>query len=160
MYNILFLCTHNSARSVLGEVVATTQSNGIFKGFSAGSTPSGKINPFALEVADELGLSRDGLYSKSWDEFATPTAPKMHFIITVCDNAANEVCPIWPGNPTSAHWGFEDPSRIEGNDEVKRAAFQSVAEELTRRIRLLSSMPIQSMSASDIQNQLKILGES
>jgi len=160
VYNILFLCTHNSARSVLGEVVATTQSNGIFKGFSAGSTPSGKINPFALEVADKLGHSRDGLYSKSWDEFAKSTSPKMHFIITVCDNAANEVCPIWPGNPTSAHWGFEDPSRIEGDDEVKRAAFQSVADELTRRIRLLSSMSIRSMSVGDIQNQLKLLGES
>jgi len=160
VYNILFLCTHNSARSVLGEVVATTQSNGIFKGFSAGSTPSGKINPFALEVADKLGHSRDGLYSKSWDEFAKSTSPKMHFIITVCDNAANEVCPIWPGNPTSAHWGFEDPSRIEGDDEVKRAAFQSVADELTRRIRLLSSMSIRSMSVGDIQNQLKLLEES
>jgi len=160
VYNILFLCTHNSARSVLGEVVATTQSNGIFKGFSAGSTPSGKINPFALEVADKLGHSRDGLYSKSWDEFAKSTSPKMHFIITVCDNAANEVCPIWPGNPTSAHWGFEDPSRIEGDDEVKRAAFQSVADELTRRIRLLSSMSIRSMPVGDIHNQLKLLGES
>ncbi|MEK9963229.1 MAG: arsenate reductase ArsC, partial [Betaproteobacteria bacterium] len=98
MYNILFLCTHNSARSVLGEVVALSQSKGMFKGFSAGSDPSGKINPFALEIADELGVSRENLYSKSWDEFAKVGSPQMDFIITVCDNAANEVCPIWPGN--------------------------------------------------------------
>ncbi|MEL0069725.1 MAG: arsenate reductase ArsC [Betaproteobacteria bacterium] len=160
MYNILFLCTHNSARSVLGEVVALSQSKGMFKGFSAGSDPSGKINPFALEIADELGVSRENLYSKSWDEFAKVGSPQMDFIITVCDNAANEVCPIWPGNPTSAHWGFEDPSQVTGDENTKRAAFRRVAAELTRRIQVLCSMPLATMSSGDIENHLRLLGKS
>ena len=118
-YNILFLCTHNSARSVLGEALASTHHSGRFVGYSAGSTPGGKVNPFAAELALKMGYPADKLRSKSWDEFAAPGAPVMDFIITVCDNAAGEVCPIWPGHPATAHWGFPDPSQVTGDDEAK-----------------------------------------
>jgi len=134
MVNLLFLCTHNSARSVLGEVVTNTIGAGIFTAYSAGSTPSGRVNPFAIEVAAQLGVSADTLHSKSWDEFAKPDAPNIDVVITVCDSAANEVCPIWPGHPITVHWGFEDPSNLEG-DEKKREGFKQVALEIERRVK-------------------------
>jgi len=156
-YNILFLCTHNSARSVLAEAVASTQTNGKFVGYSAGSTPGTKVNPFAAELAKEMGYPEDKLRSKSWDEYGLPDAPKMDFIITVCDNAAGEVCPFWPGKPATAHWGFPDPSQVHGSDEEKRRAFRDVMYGLKKRIELLSALPIEKLDALSIQQELKKL---
>ena len=137
-YNILFLCTHNSARSVLGEALASTHPSGKFVGYSAGSTPSTSINPIARELALEMGYEESKLRSKSWDEYGLPDAPQMDFIITVCDNAAGEVCPVWPGKPATAHWGFPDPSQVKGNDLEKKSAFISVMNGLKKRIDLLA----------------------
>ncbi len=156
-YNILFLCTHNSARSILGEALASTDPSGRFTGFSAGSTPGGKVNPFAAELAVRMGYPSDQLRSKSWDEFAAPDAPKMDFIITVCDNAAGEVCPVWPGNPATAHWGFPDPSQVSGDDEAKRKAFMEVAAGLRKRIELLAALPLEKLDAMSLQSELKKL---
>ena len=141
-YNILFLCTHNSARSVLGEALASTHQSGLFVGYSAGSTPGTSVNPIAAELAKEMGYDQSKLRSKSWDEYGLPDAPKMDFIVTVCDNAAGEVCPVWPGNPATAHWGFPDPSQVQGTDEEKRKAFKDVMIGLKKRIELLASMPL------------------
>ncbi len=159
-YNILFLCTHNSARSVLGEVVASTLTGGRFVGYSAGSTPGGKVNPFAVEIAQKMGYPLEKLRSKSWDEFALPDAPRMDFIITVCDNAAGEVCPIWVGQPVTAHWGFPDPSQAPGDDEAKRRAFQDVMLGLKKRIQLLADLPLASLEAMSIQQKLKDIHHS
>jgi arsenate reductase len=150
-YNILFLCTHNSARSVLGEALASTHPSGKFVGYSAGSTPGTKVNPFAAEIAKELGYPESQLRSKSWDEFALPGAPKMDFIITVCDNAAGEVCPFWPGQPATAHWGFPDPSQVQGSDLEKRAAFNTVMNGLKRRIDILASMPLEKLDSMTLK---------
>jgi arsenate reductase (thioredoxin) len=158
-YNILFLCTHNSARSVLGEALASTHPSGRFVGYSAGSTPGTRVNPFAAEIASELGYDNSKLRSKNWDEFALPDAPKMDFIITVCDNAAGEVCPIWPGHPASAHWGFPDPSQVSGSDEDKRRAFRAVMIGLKHRIDMLVDLPIEKLDALTIQNELKKLAK-
>jgi arsenate reductase len=157
-YNILFLCTHNSARSVIGEALAATHPSGKFIGYSAGSTPGTQVNPFAAEIAAKLGYPATKLRSKSWDEFALPGAPSMDFIITVCDNAAGEVCPIWPGKPATAHWGFPDPSQVSGSDDDKRRAFRDVMAGLQKRIDLLASLPIDKLDAMSIQAELKKLG--
>ena len=141
-YNILFLCTHNSARSVLGEALASTHPSGKFVGYSAGSTPGTSINPIARELALGMGYDENKLRSKSWDEYGLPDAPQMDFIVTVCDNAAGEVCPYWPGKPVTAHWGFPDPSQVKGNDLEKKSAFISVMNGLKKRIDLLASMPL------------------
>ena len=156
-YNILFLCTHNSARSILGEALASTDPSGRFSGYSAGSTPGGKVNPFAAELAIKMGYPTDRLRSKSWDEFAAPGAPKMDFIITVCDNAAGEVCPVWPGSPATAHWGFPDPSQVAGDEEAKRKAFMDVASGLQKRIELLAALPLEKLDAMSLQSELKRL---
>lgn len=153
-YNILFLCTHNSARSILGEALASTDPSGRFVGYSAGSTPGGKVNPFAAELALQMGYPADQMRSKSWDEFALPGAPAMDFIITVCDNAAGEVCPIWPGKPAAAHWGFPDPSQVPGDDEAKRKAFREVMLGLRRRIELLAALPLEKLDAMSLQSEL------
>ena len=155
-YNILFLCTHNSARSVLGEALASTHPSGKFVGYSAGSTPGTSINPFARELALEMGYDESKLRSKSWDEYGLPDAPKMDFIITVCDDAAGEQCPYWPGKPTTAHWGFPDPSRIQGTDEDKMRAFKDVMIGLKKRIEILASLPLDkldSLSLNEIHTQ-------
>jgi protein-tyrosine-phosphatase len=155
-YNILFLCTHNSARSIIGEALASTHPSGKFIGYSAGSTPGTRVNPFAAEIAKELGMDVALLKSKSWDVFGEPNAPQMDFIITVCDNAAGEVCPFWPGHPVSAHWGFPDPSQVVGTDLEKRAAFNEVMNGLKKRIDILASMPLEkldSMSLKEIHNK-------
>jgi arsenate reductase len=155
-YNILFLCTHNSARSIIGEALASTHPSGKFIGFSAGSTPGTRVNPFAAEIAKELGMDVALLKSKSWDVFSEPNAPQMDFIITVCDNAAGEVCPFWPGHPVSAHWGFPDPSQAVGTDLEKRAAFNEVMNGLKKRIDILASMPLEkldSMSLKEIHSK-------
>jgi protein-tyrosine-phosphatase len=154
-YNILFLCTHNSARSVLGEAVASTQTGGRFVGYSAGSTPGGKVNPFAVELAQSMGYPLEKLRSKSWDEFALPDAPRMDFIITVCDNAAGEVCPYWVGQPVTAHWGFPDPSQVSGSDDDKRRAFHEVMMGLKKRIQLLADMPLDKLDALSLQQKIK-----
>ena len=151
-YNILFLCTHNSARSVLGEALASTHPSKKFVGYSAGSTPGGKVNPFAAQIAKELGYPESQLRSKSWDEFSLPDAPKMDFIVTVCDNAAGEVCPFWPGKPITAHWGFPDPSRVQGTDMEKRAAFNEVMNGLKKRLDILASMPLEKLDSMSLKN--------
>ena len=151
-YNILFLCTHNSARSVLGEALASTHPSKKFVGYSAGSTPGGKVNPFAAQIAKELGYPESQLRSKSWDEFSLPDAPKMDLIVTVCDNAAGEVCPFWPGNPITAHWGFPDPSQVQGTDLEKRTAFNTVMNGLKKRIDILASMPLEKLDSMTLKS--------
>ena len=151
-YNILFLCTHNSARSVLGEALASTHPSGKFVGYSAGSTPGTSVNPFAKELALEMGYDERNLRSKSWDEYGLPDAPKMDFIITVCDNAAGEVCPFWPGNPATAHWGFPDPSQAQGSDEYKRRAFKDVMIGLKKRIDLLADMTLETLDSLSLKD--------
>ena len=150
-YNILFLCTHNSARSVLGEALTSTHPSGKFVGYSAGSTPGTSINPIARELALGMGYDENKLRSKSWDEYGLPDAPQMDFIVTVCDNAAGEVCPYWPGKPATAHWGFPDPSQVKGNDLEKKAAFISVMNGLKKRIDLLASMPLDSLDSMSLK---------
>ena len=156
-YNILFLCTHNSARSILGEALASTHSSGKLIGYSAGSTPGGKVNPFAAELAIQMGYAADKLRSKSWDEFSGPDAPAMDFIITVCDNAAGEVCPVWPGKPATAHWGFPDPSQAQGDDDAKRRAFRDVMVGLKHRIELLAALPLDRLDTLSQQAELRKL---
>ncbi len=141
VYNVLFLCTHNSARSVMAEALLNTIGLGRFQAFSAGSQASGKVNPFAIEKAATLGYLTDQLRSKNWDEFALETAPHMDMIITVCDNAAGEVCPIWPGHPATAHWGFPDPAAVSGSDTEKREAFDKVFHQIRFRVQLLANLP-------------------
>lgn len=154
-YNILFLCTHNSARSVVGEVLATQTSKGKFIGYSAGSTPGGKINPFAVEIAEKYKYDLSKLRSKSWDEYAQADAPQMDFIITVCDNAAGEVCPFWPGKPATAHWGYPDPSSVEGGDDAKRQAFKAVELGLKKRLEILLNLPLEKLDALSLSAELK-----
>ena len=139
--HVLFLCTGNSARSILAEVLMNTLGRGRFVAHSAGSHPTGRVNPFAIELLQRNGLPTDGLRSKSWGEFAAPGAPRLDFIFTVCDNAAGEVCPIWPGHPVSAHWGIADPAAVEGSDDDKRRAFLAAMAALQRRIALFLSLP-------------------
>ena len=150
-YNILFLCTHNSARSVLGEALSSTHPSGKFKGFSAGSTPGNSVNPIAADIAEELGMDRTLLKSKSWDVFGGPDAPKMDFVITVCDNAAGEVCPFWPGQPATAHWGFPDPSQIQGTDLEKRKVFNDVKNGLKKRLDILAALPLEKLDSMSLR---------
>lgn len=157
-YHILFLCTHNSARSILGEALASTHPSGKFIGYSAGSTPGGKVNSFAYELAVGMGYPSERLRSKSWDEFAGHNAVAMDFVITVCDNAAGEVCPVWPGRPVTAHWGFPDPSQVEGDDEHKRRAFRDVMLGLQKRIDLLAALPLEKLDQMSMQAELRKLG--
>jgi protein-tyrosine-phosphatase len=154
-YNILFLCTHNSARSILAEALSTVISNGRLIGFSAGSYPSSVVNPFAIKVASELGYDISKLRSKSWDEYAKEDAIEMDFVITVCDNAANEICPYFPASPTTAHWGFADPSSVEGTEEEKLNAFRIVAEGLKQKINKLLALDLDNLSINDIKNEIK-----
>lgn len=158
-YNILFLCTGNSARSIMAEALATTMSKGRFKGFSAGSKPGGKVNPFAIEQVKKTGYPIDNLRSKSWDEFADPQAPHMDFIITVCDNAAGEACPVWPRHPATAHWGFEDPAAAEGSDEEKRAAFEKIFNQITTRMHAFVSLPMHALDEQAIRQEIRKIGE-
>ena len=141
IYNVLFLCTGNSARSIMAEAMLNELGRGRFRAYSAGSHPTGQVNPLAVETLASAGMPTAGLRSKSWDEFARPGAPQMDFILTVCDNAAAEACPVWPGKPITAHWGVPDPAAVEGPDEAKRAAFRSAAATLRRRIELLVADP-------------------
>ena len=157
IYNVLILCTGNSARSILGEVLFNVLGKGKFKACSAGSKPAGRVNPGALEWLQAQRYSLEGLRSKSWGEFAIPGAPEFDFIFTVCDNAAGEVCPIWPGKPATAHWGIPDPAHIEG-DEARRAAFNKAAEQLARRIRMFMSLPIEKLNQLELKEKLVAIG--
>ena len=157
-YNILFLCTGNSARSILAEGLMNHLSEGRFKAYSAGSQPMGRVNPLAIETLQALGYATDGMSSKSWDVFATEDAPKMDFVITVCDNAAGEACPYWPGSPMTAHWGFADPSHVEGDEDAKRAAFAKTAQAIAHRLRLFLSLPMDKLDKLSLQQQLKHIG--
>jgi arsenate reductase len=155
IFNVLFLCTHNSARSVLAEAILNKFGGGKFRAFSAGSHPKSAPNPFALDKAEQLGFARDSFKSKSWDEFAIPGAPHMDIIITVCDDAAGEVCPVWLGHPATAHWGFPDPSATEGDDAAKRAAFDATFHAIKRRIDLLINLPVEKLERLALANELK-----
>jgi arsenate reductase len=156
-YKVLVLCTGNSARSILGEVLFNSMGKGKFKAYSAGSKPAGKVNPGALEWLNEKGYSTEGLRSKSWNEFSNPYAPRVDFVITVCDNAAGEVCPLWPGQPMTAHWGIPDPAHIEG-DEPRRKAFNHAADQLARRIQLFISLPFDKLDKLVLKEKLSEIG--
>ena len=159
-YNVLFLCTGNSARSILGEALLNSMGRGRFRAWSAGSHPGGRVNPFALEILSRNGFATEGLRSKSWDEFAAPGAPEFDFIFTVCDSAAAETCPVWPGHPMSAHWGIPDPAAVEGDDETKRRAFRDAFSRLQRRISLLVNLPVQSLDKLSLQKELGEIGRT
>ena len=159
--NVLFLCTGNSARSVMAEALLTMLGNGRFKGYSAGSKPGGTVNPFAIEQIKNFmaDYPTAELRSKSWDEFAAANAPRMDIIITVCDNAAGEVCPFWPGRPATAHWGFADPAAVDGNDAEKRAAFSLIFNQILKKIGVLAQLKLDAMDDEQIGQALKKIGE-
>jgi arsenate reductase len=156
-YKVLVLCTGNSARSILAEVLFNQLGKGRFVAYSAGSKPAGQVNPGAVELLQEKGFSIEGLRSKSWDEFAAPGAPEIDFIFTVCDNAAGEVCPIWPGKPATAHWGIPDPAHVEG-EEARRVAFKKAYDQLARRIQLFMSLPIEKLDKLVLKEKLAEIG--
>jgi arsenate reductase len=157
-YNILVLCTGNSARSILSEVLLNVRGEGRFSAWSAGSHPTGRVNPFAIDVLRRHGLSTTGLRSKSWDEFAAPEAPRLDFVITVCGNAAGEVCPVWPGLPGTAHWGVPDPAAVEGSDAERAAAFDAAFEVLDRRVMLFAQLPFDALDAAAILRHARDIG--
>lgn len=160
IYNVLFLCTGNSARSVMAEVLLNKLGAERFRAFSAGSRPAGKVNPYTIELLERKGHPVAGLSSKSWDAFSRPEAPHMDMIITVCDNAAGEACPVWPGKPVTAHWGFEDPAAFEGSHEAKSAKFNQIYVEIMARVRLLVNVPVERLDRMAIQAQLRSIGKS
>ena len=157
-YQILILCTGNSARSIMAEAIINTLGAGRFVAHSAGSQPAGRVHPLALEKLSAIGYPTAQLRSKSWDEFAAADAPQMDFIITVCDNAAGETCPLWPGQPISAHWGFPDPAAVQGSEAEQRAAFEQVFQRITQRVRLLLNLPLASLDALAFRRELQNIG--
>jgi len=157
-YNVLFLCTGNSARSILGEAVLNHLGKGRFRGFSAGSTPKDAVNPMTLEVLQAAGIPTEGLRSKAWDEFATAGAPQMDFVFTVCDNAAGEACPVWPGQPMTAHWGIEDPAAVEGPEFRRRAAFEEALRFMRNRIGAFVNLPLASIDRLSLHSKLRGIG--
>lgn len=157
-YNVLFLCTGNSARSILAEAILNKEGAGRFRAFSAGSYPKGQVHPEALRLLDELGFQTGGNCSKSWDEFATEEAPQLDFVFTVCDNAAGEICPVWPGQPMTAHWGIEDPAAIEGERQVE--AFRNAFYALQRRIGLFLALPLESIDEMSLKTHLREIGRT
>jgi arsenate reductase len=158
-YNVLFLCTGNSARSILAESLLIHWGRGRFNAYSAGSFPKGQVHPLALDLLKRINLPAEGFRSKSWDEFAAPGAPPLDFIFTVCDNAAGEVCPVWPGKPTTAHWGIADPAAVEGSDTDKAIAFRKALKELETRIKLFTELPIASLDQPTLREQLRAIGQ-
>jgi arsenate reductase len=158
VFNVLFLCTGNTARSILAEAILRHNSKGRFNAFSAGSKPKGEVNPFALKVLNRYDLSTDGLRSKSWSEYEGTDAPKMDFIFTVCDNAANEACPIWPGHPAVYHWGIEDPAAVEGTDIEKERAFVMAFNYMRNRILAFINLPIESLDKLTLKQRLDEIG--
>lgn len=160
VYNVLFLCTGNSARSILAEVQLNVLGRGKFKAFSAGSYPNGTVNPFAIEFLQSNGFPTEGLRSKSWNEFAVEGAPVMDYVITVCDQAAGEQCPYWPGQPMSAHWGVPDPAAIEGTDDQKRRAFRDTAAIMRRRVEMFTALPAASLDRLSLKSKLDEIGKA
>ena len=160
IFNVLFLCSGNSARSILAEAILNGVGAKRFRAYSAGSHPTGKVNPFALEILRASGLPGAELRSKSWDEFAAPGAPHLDFVFTVCDKAAGEVCPLWPGQPISAHWGIEDPAAVRGSDEQKRKAFRGAFNLLQRRISIFANLPFARLDAIAIKRELDAIGRA
>lgn len=159
-FNVLFLCTGNSARSIIAESLLNQWGHGRFVGYSAGSFPKGEVHPLALELLSNMKVPTANLRSKSWDEFAAPGAPQMHFVFTVCDSAAGEVCPIWPGQPMTAHWGIADPAAVSGSDKERRTAFRTAFSELDSRIKMFTSLPIRSLDRIKLQERLNAIGRS
>ena len=159
-YNVLFLCTGNSARSIMAEALLNQLGRGRFRGYSAGSHPNAKVNPLALELLKQARMPTEGLRSKAWEEFAVPEAPKLDFVFTVCDNAAGAVCPIWPGQPMTAHWGVEDPAAVQGSDEQKRRAFSTAFNQLRNRIAMLVSLPLTRLDRMALKKKLDAIGKS
>jgi arsenate reductase len=158
IYNVLFICTGNSARSIMAESMMNFLGRGRFNGYSAGSHPQGQVNPLALKTLAAMRLPHEDFRSKNWDEFAQPGAPEMDFVFTVCDNAAGEVCPMWPGQPMTAHWGAEDPAAAEGTEEQKLQVFRSVALTLKRRIELFLALPLHKLDAVALRKHLQGIG--
>jgi protein-tyrosine-phosphatase len=159
-YNVLFLCTGNTARSILAETLINHWGRGKFRGYSAGSHPKGKVNPIAIELLQRMRLRTEGLRSKDWAEFAAPGAPHLDFVFTVCDNAAAEVCPVWPGQPMTAHWGVPDPAAVEGDDTAKWLAFRDAFKALENRIKIFVSLPIASLDKLKLQERLNAIGKA
>ena len=157
-FNVLFLCTGNSARSILAERLIEHWGAGRFRGFSAGSHPRGTVHPIAIELLETMQFPTTGLRSKSWDEFAAPGAPQLDFVFTVCDDAAGEVCPVWPGQPMTAHWGVADPAAAEGSDLERRMAFRKAFRELENRIKVFTSLPIRTLSRLKLQQEIDAIG--
>jgi len=157
-YNVLFLCTGNSARSILAEALLNRRGQPNFRGFSAGSHPTGLVNPYALQQLESAGLPVEGLRSKSWDEFAKPGAPQLHFVFTVCDSAAAEVCPAWPGHPVTAHWGIPDPAGVVGSSEEITRAFRDAFVTMGRRIDLFLSLPVEKLDALALKKEVVRIG--
>ena len=160
VYNVLFLCTGNSARSIIAECILNREGGGRFQAFSAGSNPAGEVNPYAIDILKLQNHSVDNLRSKNWSEFAEPGAPEMDFVFTVCDNAANEVCPVWPGQPMSAHWGVPDPAAVEGAEAVKRAAFAETMRMMTNRISIFVNLPMDRLDRLSLQKRLEDIGQA
>lgn len=160
VFNVLFLCTGNSARSIMAEAILNHVGKGLFRGFSAGRRPSGQVNPFGLDAIRVAGMNAEGFRSKNWDEFAIPGAPKMDFVFTVCDNAAGEVCPIWPGQPMTAHWGIEDPAAFDGSDAEKHAVFLRAFRYLRNRVELFTNLPLASLDKLALQRKIDEIGRS
>ena len=160
VYNVLFICTGNSARSIMAEGLMNHLGRGLFQAWSAGSHPNGRVNPFAVQTLASWRIPTDGFRSKSWDEFARPGAPVLDFAFTVCDNAAGEVCPIWPGQPMTAHWGLPDPAAVEGSDAHKAKAFMDTAITLKRRIELMLSLPLSSLAGMALQHEIDRIGKA
>jgi len=159
VYSVLILCTGNSSRSIMAEALFNVLGNGRFRAFSAGSHPAGTVNPFAAERCASIGYDPSKLRSKSWDEFAKPGAPQMDFVITVCDNAAGETCPFWPGAPITAHWGFEDPAAFDGSDEDKRKVFDKVFRQIMNRVTQFVNLPLHLLDDAAIHHEMKAIGE-
>jgi len=160
VYNVLFLCTGNSARSIMAEALVNRFGRGKFRGYSAGSHPKGAVHPIALELLKHMNLPTDGLRSKSWDDFAQPGAPLLDFVFTVCDNAAGEVCPIWPGQPITAHWGVEDPAAAQGSEAERWLAFRRAFNALDNRIKIFLSLPIASLDRMKLKQRLDEIGRT
>jgi len=159
-FNVLFLCTGNSARSILAESLLNQLGKGRFRAFSAGSHPAGQVNPYALELLEKNHYPTRELRSKPWDEFAQPDSPKLDFVITVCDKAAGEVCPAWPGQPMTAHWGIPDPAAVEGSDEAKRRAFVEAMSQMQRRISMFISLPFATLDGMKLQQAVRDIGKT
>ena len=158
-YAVLFICTGNSARSILAEAIMNRLGGGHCEAYSAGSQPKGQVHPLALELLREQEFDVSGFRSKSWDEFALPGAPRMDFIFTVCDKAGGEACPLWPGHPVTAHWGFADPAAVEGPEEVKKAAFARAYREISQRLRIFLNLPFAKLDRLSLQQRLREMGE-